>query len=161
MHAGKKYFAVNDAVIRHPDGMVILESEVDGCVHYEELAADGVIVATPAGSPAYNKSAGGPLIMPTANCFVVTPMEPMDFHGKPAGLPLIADPRSEVLIRVVERKPSRGRWLPQLKVDGKRCPPALEAGDCVTVSGCDMRSRRVSFGPQSFFDAIRLKTGRR
>jgi NAD+ kinase len=49
--------------------------------------ADGMIVATPTGSTAYSLSAGGPVLMPTVNAFVITPVAPHSFSHRPLVVP--------------------------------------------------------------------------
>src|SRR5262249_30495121 len=71
---------------------------VDGEVRLPELVADGVLVATPAGSTAYNLSAQGPIIPINASLMALTPISPLRprrWHG--ALLPDAAQVRVEVL----------------------------------------------------------------
>jgi NAD+ kinase len=71
---------------------------IDGKQRLPELIADGVLVATPAGSTAYNLSAQGPIIPITASLMALTPISPFRprrWHG--ALLPDRADVRVEVL----------------------------------------------------------------
>ncbi|MDG4826987.1 NAD(+)/NADH kinase [Asanoa sp. WMMD1127] len=55
-------------------------------VHYGYYKADAVIVATPTGSTAYNYSAGGPILSPSSNALVVTPVAPMSGISRPVVL---------------------------------------------------------------------------
>ncbi|GAA1857472.1 hypothetical protein GCM10009687_25720 [Asanoa iriomotensis] len=55
-------------------------------VHYGYYRADAVIVATPTGSTAYNYSAGGPVLSPSSNAMVVTPVAPMSGISRPVVL---------------------------------------------------------------------------
>jgi NAD+ kinase len=74
---GKSFSALNDVVI-HSTGysrMLTLRVEVGGKL-LRELSADGVIVATPTGSTAYSLSAGGPVLEPTLDAIMVTPLNP-------------------------------------------------------------------------------------
>jgi Predicted sugar kinase len=55
-------------------------------VHYGYYRADAVIVSTPTGSTAYNYSAGGPILSPSSNAMVVTPVAPMSGISRPVVL---------------------------------------------------------------------------
>jgi NAD+ kinase len=90
--------ALNEVVVQgrrrgHGDGLGI-EVRIDGQL-YAGGAADGVLVATPTGSTAYNLSEGGPLIHPSVDGLVVTEM-----CGEDVMPPLIVDQDSEVTIRI-------------------------------------------------------------
>ncbi len=67
--------AVNDvSLLRETRQTAKLQISVDGIVRMPELIADGALVATPAGSTAYNFSVGGPIIPLDANLLAVTPI---------------------------------------------------------------------------------------
>ncbi|WP_114577728.1 NAD(+)/NADH kinase [Saliphagus sp. LR7] len=90
--------AVNEVVVhgrrRGHGGGAEIEIRVDG-ERYAESHADGVLVATPTGSTAYNLSEGGPLVRPSVGALVVTQMcatEPMP--------PLVTDAESEIELRL-------------------------------------------------------------
>ncbi|MEV4617178.1 NAD(+)/NADH kinase [Asanoa sp. NPDC049573] len=55
-------------------------------VHYGYYRADAVILSTPTGSTAYNYSAGGPILSPSSNAMVVTPVAPMSGISRPVVL---------------------------------------------------------------------------
>lgn len=72
-----RFAALNDIVV-HGAGysrMVTVHTQVDGKL-MREYAADGVIIATPTGSTAYSLSAGGPLVEPTVQAILLTPLSP-------------------------------------------------------------------------------------
>lgn len=72
---GESCFAVNDIVIHRSQtpNIVDLAIHVDG-QYLNTFAADGIIIATPTGSTAYSLAAGGPIIAPSLEAFVITPI---------------------------------------------------------------------------------------
>jgi NAD+ kinase len=71
------YYAINEvSLLRETRQTAKLEVKVNGKVRLAELACDGVIVATPAGSTAYNLSANGPILPLGSNMLALTPISP-------------------------------------------------------------------------------------
>lgn len=68
---GRYFEAVGNVYIRHQARMVVFDVIADGEIAYERIRGDGVIVANPIGSTAYNLSAGGPVIK---EGIVITPI---------------------------------------------------------------------------------------
>lgn len=83
------YTAVNDAVIYRgaSPGMVDVSVEMSGKNtinnKVQKFRADGLIFATPTGSTAYSLSAGGPVVDPTINCIITTPICPHSLSARP------------------------------------------------------------------------------
>jgi NAD+ kinase len=104
--------ALNEIVV-HGAGysrMVVLHIEIDG-KKLRERSADGMIVATPTGSTAYSLSAGGPLLEPTIEAIVLTPLNPHTLSLRT----VVIDAEQTVSIRV-----SSGRTETLVTVDGQR-----------------------------------------
>ena len=118
--------AINDLVTAH--GVVAravsLKLTIDG-VHLSTMRCDGVIVATPLGSTAYNASAGGPLTIPSMHAQLVTPICP--FAG--AVPPLTVPSSSRIRIEACRQ----GDEV-ILSVDGQENLP-LAVGDVLEVTG--------------------------
>lgn len=91
--------ALNDIVLTRKDVMQVLKFQV--YVNGEfltEYTADGMIVATPTGSTAYNLSAGGPIVRPGAKLIVLTPVCPHSINSRS----IILSHKDRVGIRVLE-----------------------------------------------------------
>ena len=94
------YYAINEvSLLRQTRQTAKLEVRINGKVRMEELAGDGILVATPAGSTAYNLSAGGPILPLGSRMLALTPLSPFrPRRWKGAILPESA----EVEFRVLE-----------------------------------------------------------
>lgn len=95
--------AVNDVVL-HKGGfarVLQLRAKVDG-QEVARYAADGVIAATPTGSTAYSLSAGGPIVVPTVESILLTPVSPHTLAMRPLVLPPTAAIELEVVREVAE-----------------------------------------------------------
>ena len=84
---GDKSYALNDFTIlkRDNSSMIVLHTYVDG-KFLNSYWADGLIVSTPTGSTGYNLSCGGPIIFPTADNFILTPVAPHNLNVRPVVL---------------------------------------------------------------------------
>ncbi|MDA3908364.1 MAG: NAD(+)/NADH kinase [Sulfurimonas sp.] len=87
-NAERKMYAFNDMVLTRPSvsNMIHIETLVDAKA-FNTYYGDGVIVATPTGSTAYNISAGGPVLFPLSKVFVLTPICPHSLTQRPVVLP--------------------------------------------------------------------------
>jgi len=80
--------ALNDFTLHKRDtsSMVTIHTYING-KFLNSYWADGLIVATPTGSTGYSLSCGGPIILPTANNFVITPVAPHNLNVRPMVIP--------------------------------------------------------------------------
>ncbi|MBI4570105.1 MAG: NAD(+)/NADH kinase [Planctomycetes bacterium] len=140
--------ALNDVVITQGrDGrMAYIGLAVDGAA-VTTYAADGLIVATPSGSTAHALSAGGPVVHPGVEAFVVAPVCPHTLSNRPLVLPASARLRLSV-------EEERRDLL--LIVDGQIRRP-VAAGDTVSLWRSPAPCRLVRLGAESYFDVIRAK----
>ena len=85
---GEENFALNDITIHRRDNsaMMIIHAYLNG-EFLNSYWADGLIIATPTGSTAYSLSCGGPIILPSAQNFVITPVAPHNLNVRPIIIP--------------------------------------------------------------------------
>ncbi len=85
---GNANFALNEFAIHKKDtsAMIVIHTYIDD-EFVNSYWADGIIVATPSGSTAYSLSCGGPIIYPTTNAFVLTPVAPHNLNVRPVVIP--------------------------------------------------------------------------
>ena len=82
------FVAFNDIVISRKSisSMLSIDAKIDG-KPFNSYYGDGVIVSTPSGSTAYNLSAGGPLVYPLTEAFIITPVAPHSLTQRPLVMP--------------------------------------------------------------------------
>jgi NAD+ kinase len=146
---GKSVSGVNDVVVEKVDStrLINLEVTVDGEA-FARYRADGLIVATPTGSTAYTFSAGGPLIDPTMEALVMTPVASHSLFDRAMVLP----PSSVIGITVRRDRAVRAN------VD-KTSMGELGEGEEVVVRRGDRPARFVTFDTRSFAGLVRGKFG--
>jgi NAD+ kinase len=143
-----EHTVLNDAVVSKGTfaRMVSLEVSV-GEDHLTSIRADGLILATPAGSTAYSLSAGGPIIHPSLHCFVVTPICPHTLSNRPIVIP----DSSVVRVKLVSR--SEGA---SLSSDGQVVVP-LHQDDIVEVKKAKYRVRLIKHPTKNYYEILRTK----
>lgn len=148
------YDALNDAVMNktHLARIVDYDVFVDGAL-VANYKADGIIIATPTGSTAYSLAAGGPILLPDASAFVITPVSPHALTNRP----LVVRDRSE--ISVIVKSSDEEAYL---SIDGQVGEP-LMFGDRVVCRKSRQQVRLLRLGNRTFFDVLRtrLKWGER
>jgi NAD+ kinase len=102
----RETIALNDAVVTAgpPFHMIELELRADGDTGVKYFG-DGVIVATPSGSTAYNVSAGGPIISPNVDALCITPICPHSLSFRPVVI------SSRTTVVVIASKVNEGTTL--------------------------------------------------
>ena len=145
---GSGIYAVNDIVVRTSDaGVGKFSIEVNG-THLTTMSADGMIVATPTGSTAYNMSAGGPIVQPGMDCIVLTPVCAHSLQK----CPCIVSGTSTISLRLL---PERKQTV-ELQIDGIDCSK-LESGDEIIVTGSEKRIRLLRIHSFRFFTLLQSK----
>ena len=149
---GGSDIAINDIVLAREGKIRIINFNiyVDGSL-LNSYHADGVIISTPTGSTGYNLSAGGPIVEPTAEMIVVTPI--CSHALNTSSIVLSAED-------VIEVEIGEGRYGRQEKVslcfDGAE-QITLVTGDRVTVRRADQTAHLVKLESESFMKTLRKK----
>ena len=144
---------LNDVVVNKSALARIIEIEAYLNGQFVNLfRADGLIVATPTGSTAYNLSAGGPVIYPSMNAVVITPICPFTLSNRP----IVVPDESLIELRLMTDKEEVA-----LTLDGQFGFP-LEVSDRVVIRKSNTTFNLVQPPNRNYFDVLRdkLKWGR-
>jgi NAD+ kinase len=139
---------LNDVVINKAALARIIELEAhlnDQLI--TQFRADGLIVSTPTGSTAYNLSAGGPVIYPSMNAVVITPICPFTLSDRPIVVP------DDALIELTLNTPDEEVVL---TFDGQVGFP-IEVGDRVLIQKSRTTFKIVQPRNRNYFDVLREK----
>jgi NAD+ kinase len=146
---GKRYRVLNDVAINKSAVARIIEMRVSVAgLFVSTFRGDGLIVATPTGSTAYNLSAGGPIIYPTMGAVVITPICPHMLTNRPLVLP------DELDIEIGLLTPDAKDIF--LTLDGQE-GFELSERDRVCVRKSEERVLLVQSPDKNYFDVLRNK----
>ena len=144
---------LNDVVINKAALARIIEIEVNlNGLFVNDFRADGLIVATPTGSTAYNLSAGGPIVYPSMNAVVLTPICPFTLTNRP----IVVPDGAEINLRLKNQSDGVA-----LTLDGQ-IGYSMKAGDSVSIRKSPTTFNLVQPPNRNYFDVLRnkLKWGR-
>lgn len=144
---------LNDVVINKAALARIIEIKVHlNGLFVNSFRADGLIVSTPTGSTAYNLSAGGPIVYPSMNAVVLTPICPFTLTNRPIVVPDTAK---------IELRLENENEGVVLTFDGQT-GYAMHAQDRVVISKSETTFNLVQPANRNYFDVLRdkLKWGR-
>jgi NAD+ kinase len=142
-----EYIALNDVVITKSAMSRIIDLSVSvGGRHAISYRADGLIISTPTGSTAYNLSAGGPILFPTMDAVVLTPIAPHTLSNRPIVVP--GAQRIDVALLIEQDV--------MLTMDGQ-VGVSLRERDIVEVQKAEALIRLVRFPQKDFFSVLRTK----
>jgi NAD+ kinase len=148
LQKGVSWAALNDVVIIKGGMSRMVKLTVTHNGEYvSSFAGDGLIVATPTGSTAYSLSVGGPILMPSMQGFVLTPISPHTLAQRP--MVFDASARLEITLDAVAEDTI-------LTVDGQLARHLSEKSTLV-VSRSHDPARLVSFPDRPFFRLLREK----
>lgn len=147
--ASGTWLALNEAVLEKESSGHLARLAVSfNRKFFTTYAADGVIVATPTGSTAYNFSARGPIVSPSHRCLVFTPVSPhMLFDHS-----LVLGPEEELCFEVAGH-PGVG-----LVLDGREVGRLVEGDTVICVQG-QQPARLITFASRDFHQVLKAKFG--
>jgi NAD+ kinase len=149
--SAQEFLAVNDVVL-HKGGIarvIRMSVAVDG-VEVGTYSADGIIVATPTGSTAYSMSAGGPIVVPSVDAFVITAICPHTLAVRPVVVPAAAT----VTVAALDPVPRPEELL--VSIDGQ-VAAKLAPKQTVTIVRASQPVLLARIDSESFFARLRQK----
>lgn len=152
LNNGKRDISLNDIVVSRKKEIRVIHFRI--YVNGELLnsyAADGIIISTPTGSTAYNLSAGGPIVEPTASMIVITPICPHALNTSS----IVLSAEDEIVVEIAE---GRHEAVEEALVafDGADTV-TLKTGDTVTIRRAEASATLMRLSRISFLEMLRRK----
>jgi len=144
---------INEVVVsRYPAACMLEFYLLYDNLKLPDYKADGIIVATPSGSTAYNLSFNGPILFPTVHSYIINAMAPHALTHRPVVLP--SNKTLEIIVN------SDGRTI--LNVDGRRSFK-VQKNDKIVITEADHELHFIPSSERNFFDILseKLHWGRR
>lgn len=144
---GEDNFALNELTLHKKDtsSMITVHASLDN-KYLNAYWSDGLIVATPTGSTAYNLSCGGPIITPGCQVHILTPIAPHNLNVRP----MVVPDHLPITLTVEGRDRT---YL--VSLDGKS--KSIRQGEQVIVTKAEFMINVVKFEDNNFLDTIRNK----
>jgi len=144
----KKFTALNDVVIgKGAFARIISLATYVNNNYVITYSVDGLIVSTSTGSTAYSLSAGGPIVKPSINSIILTPICPHTLSARP--FIISEDDQVKITLEVNEEKV-------MVTIDGQE-GFALKPNDEVIIKKSDHKARLITFKEKSFYAILREK----
>lgn len=139
---------LNDVVVTKGElsRMIAMTIAIDG-QFVTSLRGDGLILSTPTGSTAYSMSAGGPIVSPSVNALVVTPICPHTLTHRPLLVPGTA------MLEITLTSHDKGAMV---TFDGQ-VGMAMREGDTVTITPSRHKTKLIRLPERTYYDVLRRK----
>ena len=142
----KNFHAFNDVVITRPviSHMVKIDASIDG-EWFNTYRGDGLIISTPTGATAYNLAAGGPVMYPLTQAFIMTPVAAHSLTQRPLVLPSnftidLSSPKDKVIVMI----------------DGQD-DYEMKAGEVLVINGAKIGAKLLHKKERNYFSVLREK----
>jgi NAD+ kinase len=143
------YVALNDVVVAKTARSRMIDLSVSvGDEFVTRVKADGIIVATPTGSTAYNLAAGGPIVQPSVDALILTPIAPHTLTNRPIIIP------ASSTVRVQPHMEVRDEVF--VTFDGQ-AGFQLEDGDEISIRRAERSLLLIHPSTRSYFEVLRQK----
>jgi len=143
----KRFIAFNDVVITSPEPskMVKVNASIDG-ERFNSYTGDGLIISTPTGSTAYNLSAGGPILYPLTQAFILTPVLA---HSLANQRPLVVPADFNIEL-------DAEKYRAIASIDGQEVYE-LEEEDILYIAGAKKGAKLIHRKEHNYFSVLREK----
>lgn len=141
-------YAVNEASVVTADLSIAGDYEIsidNENEVFNKYKSDGIIVASPTGSTAYSLSAGGPIVAPDVDCFIITPICPHAFNQRS----LVVNGEKTIFVKIFKNNQ-------HVSIDG-RVDEKLMKNDIVKISKLKKYVNYINFKENSFIKNIQNK----
>ncbi|MBO4905366.1 MAG: NAD(+)/NADH kinase [Lachnospiraceae bacterium] len=146
-------YAFNDIVVKSPGSSVgSFYIEVNG-TYLTTISGDGVIIATPSGSTAYNMSAGGPIVEPASSMIVITPICPLEVECRS----FVLSAADTVVIRLVKKSSRRSNVAAAYYDGGSELP--MTPDDEIRIKKAEASVKLIKLSKESFLEVLSRKMG--
>lgn len=148
----KNEIALNDIIVARRGNLRVVHYNVyvNGAL-LNSYAADGIIISTPTGSTGYNLSAGGPVVEPTANMFVLTPICSHALNGRS----IVLSSKDTIEVEVCESRCAE-KEIAMVSFDGAETFE-MTGGERVIIHKAEEVTRLVKLNKQSFMHIMSNK----
>lgn len=150
----KLFHSLNDIVITSKNGQVVIRLNiyVNGTFLYA-FDGDGIIIATPTGSTAYNLSAAGPIVEPKTELMLITPINPHSLNTRS----IVLDSSDEIVVKVESRRSGK-RDFAAVAFDGAH-RQSLSDSDTVTITKASEKTSFIRLDESSFLERMQTRLG--
>ena len=149
----KTNIAFNDVVLNRTPPIGVLKYDIKINGHFlTNYSADGVIISTPTGSTGYNLAAGGPIVQPTADTILLTPLCAHTLNSR--SIIFSADTIIEIEAKGFKYE---NQQKMQVQYDGDATGMMLEPGDVIKVRKSGLITKIMKLNDMSFVEQLGKK----
>lgn len=146
--SSEEFYALNDVVVCQSQCSKVLRAEINvDDTLVDKYTSDGIIVATPTGSTAYSLSAGGPIVAPDVDCFIISPICAHSLHSRP----MIVSNSSKVCLKISDKNVKAA-----INVDGVKVQE-VNSDDIVEITDSNLYVSFVRRNSYNFYEKLLAK----